>query len=422
MFISRKTIFFHRRQAGWALVSMAILLIILMSSWAWYHVKNPRKQAENRSDRTLAQAKQALLAYLIAGNKANSVSTQLQETGSRLPCPDTSGNGQTDAMLCKAKGINIQGLLPWQTLGIPPSQDGYGQCLWYAVSGPVKGTAAGAAATSVNSDDSPYPLAQLSVNDGQQNWPAVAVVFAPGPPLQTQNFGTTSTHQVCALPNQGVADNASYFLEGSNVFTHSERYTNTPAFTQFQANNRFAVNDRLTWISPEEFAYAVTQRAVQFARYTLQQFYNNNGYYPSPATTPRGECASSGSTNKGYLPSGCSPAPAWADFLDDDNWWDKIHYAVSAKCQAGTTLCNGTGPGLFVDGHEAQMVLVARGRALPGQDCSNFTGCIENTQNQAAITDPNNLSYSSPASLNYINSTLNTSQNYTNDLVIYIPL
>ena len=94
-------------------------------------------QRDRVSDRALAQAREALLAYA-ADRPINAAVGP-----GYLPCPDLDDDGWAEATCGSQNGDSGQadrlGRLPWKTLGVPDLRDGYGERLWYAVSSKYKG-------------------------------------------------------------------------------------------------------------------------------------------------------------------------------------------------------------------------------------------------------------------------------------------
>src|SRR6185295_16201223 len=139
----------------------------------------------------LAAAKEALIAYAVANPDAPG----------RLPCVDTLNVGTAPSGPCGSPGIPQLGRLPWQTLGLPVLRDGSGECLWYAVSGKFVNP------QPVNSDTT----GELNVV-GDSGTPVatavIAVIFAPGPAVESQSRTPTDATKLCA-----GTDSASDYLD-----------------------------------------------------------------------------------------------------------------------------------------------------------------------------------------------------------------
>lgn len=94
-----------------------------------------------------------------------------------------------------AAADTVIGRFPWRTLGLPPIRDGYGECLWYAISAGHKSTGINPA-IKMNWD----ALGQLdlvNLSSGalvprnlQEYERPVAIIFSPGPQLGSQSRGS----------------------------------------------------------------------------------------------------------------------------------------------------------------------------------------------------------------------------------------
>ena len=153
-------------------------------------------QRDRLTERALAQAREALIAY--AADRPISA-----EVGpGYLPCPDLDDDGWAESTCGSMTGDSGQaqrlGRLPWKTLGLPDLRDGEGERLWYAVSSKYKGLLNCAVSRACLDMSPDAALGTISVrdrsgtllNDGTvaeayraNEGGAVAVVIAPGAPL-----------------------------------------------------------------------------------------------------------------------------------------------------------------------------------------------------------------------------------------------
>ncbi|WP_068636992.1 hypothetical protein [Thauera butanivorans] len=172
--------------AGHGLVAALALAILLGAGGLLAHGELEtrfRTRAQARSIAALSQAREALLGYAISYDESHSGQGQ-----GYLPCPDTDNTGSTALGACGPRGAAASGRLPWRTLALPQLLDGWGECLWYAVSGSVKHNPK---ALALNWD-SPGQF-RLWRGDGRSlpaaapDGLAIAVVFAPGPVLDGQH-------------------------------------------------------------------------------------------------------------------------------------------------------------------------------------------------------------------------------------------
>ena len=127
------------RQAGMALVLVALFLVAVLVSLAALGRNGlaASAQRDRITERALAQAREALIAYAAERPIDAAVGPGY------LPCPDADDDGWAEATCCSRSGHLGQaerlGRLPWKTLGLPDLRDGSGERLWYAVSTRHKG-------------------------------------------------------------------------------------------------------------------------------------------------------------------------------------------------------------------------------------------------------------------------------------------
>lgn len=200
----------------------------------------------------LARAKEALIGW--------SANAPIPGT---LLCPDMDNNGTADPP-CGLAGVSVLGRLPWKTLGLPDLRDGSGECLWYAVSGVFKNSPPTSPLNSdtngqftIMSSDGVTPLA-----GGSPATMAIAVVFAPGSSLPGNNR-SPSAATIC-----GGNTTAANYLDTSSGINNATVATNT----FIAANTSSAFNDRLIYITPEQFFTTVEKRVAREARICLNEF------------------------------------------------------------------------------------------------------------------------------------------------------
>ena len=344
----------HRRprrgsQRGQAIL-ITVLLLGLILTISFYSLVRPRNvdiEANAQTERVLAQAKEALIAYASGRDATN--------RPAELPCPDADNNGIADSPCgTLAPQITI-GRLPWKTLGIPDLRDGSGERLWYAVSDNFKNSPA---VTPLNSNTP----GQFTVTGIASN--VIAIVFAPGTVVAAQSRIAANTNDV------------AHYLEGENATS------NNSIFISAASSNIF--NDRLLAITPAMFFPAVEIRVAQQIRSTLNAYYTANQYFP-PANDYDVSCVAA---NQGMIPAnpmacgamfaGWSP-PSW---FTTEQWYRVMFYAVAPAC-ADTTAINCTGAGGFltlngVSGIRA--LIISPGTKYPGQppgSCTSITDCLE---------------------------------------------
>ena len=204
---------------------------------------------------SLVQAREALLGHAATYRDDPAHAT---EVFGYLPCPDTTGDGESDPP-CGAAGEASIGLLPFKTLGLPDLRDSTGACLWYAVAGSFKNLPK-ATATVMNWDTQ----GQFRVRDAgnttivapdDAQGGAAAIVFAAGPPLPGQNRGIFAAEPCRTDPSQ-----VSAHLDGSYNFASGA----TIALIQgpvADGSGNATNNDRLAWVTPKEIFDRVKGRS-----------------------------------------------------------------------------------------------------------------------------------------------------------------
>lgn len=218
------------------------------------------RKREAATTLALAQAKEALIAYAVAYPERHPVGSppRAAYVPGHLPCPDSNGaigNEGNEDPNCGAKGVTVVGYLPWKTLGLPPPRDGWGNCLWYAVSGNFK---ANPKADLLNWD-SPGQF-QVVGRDGatvlagaNADTRPVAVVFSPGP----------------ALPGQARANGggecggdyvAGHFLDALGAVNNGLPNPTAEGVSTVIAEATAGNNDRLAWITRDDIFVRGIQR------------------------------------------------------------------------------------------------------------------------------------------------------------------
>jgi hypothetical protein len=185
-----------------AVLSLLVVgVLYFLANWAGPDILNAYRA--QRTEAALAQAREALLGY----------ATRYRDTVDAnavygyLPLPDL-GSTRNNNLGCVDEGcdagnflgvaadVTVIGRFPWRLLGTEPLRDGYGECLWLAVSGSYKRVQP--SAPPMNWDT----LGQIDVvaANGAVNLASilatahdrpVAIIFSPGIALPNQNRGET---------------------------------------------------------------------------------------------------------------------------------------------------------------------------------------------------------------------------------------
>ncbi len=255
------------RQRGFILV----LLLALLAIGFLYAIVSQLNPEDFKAARTgdtadaLAQAKAALIGYA-----ATYRDTHSDDVFGYLPCPSLTGSGQA-ALNCDSSGTTVVGLLPYQTLGLPDLRDGSGNCLWYAVSGSHKYNPK---AVPLNWDSQGLIQVQdaqgtVLVQPSDGNGGAVAVIFAPGPPLPGQNR-TPNANSPCNVADLTANPNEyRNYLDGvpnasgpNTPYSFPSAANTTTAIAQGASNTLGASNnDQVIWITAKEVFDRVLTRA-----------------------------------------------------------------------------------------------------------------------------------------------------------------
>ncbi len=266
------------KQRGLALL---FLLILIGLAGAFFLITTMNKSGaalslarDQKTQAALDLAKQVLLSYVatVYAEKAmNPTSPTNKGVPGYLPCPELSPPGifpeGSAAGSCGPAIVSAIGRLPWYTLDIEPLRDGYSECLWYAVSGTYKFSPNGATTNTSTSNmmnwDTPGLFDVLAADGstflagGSSSTRAVAVIFAPGPPLPGQGQDRSSA----GGPNCGGNYTASNYLDFANGVNNSTVSTLANGITQFiagQASGTF--NDKLVYITRDEVWAAIKKR------------------------------------------------------------------------------------------------------------------------------------------------------------------
>jgi hypothetical protein len=382
---------------------LSVLLVCVGAAAFIFNLSSPGQaaiEADAKTAAALAMAKDGLIAYAASVDTAASDGTLLNTARpGELPCPDRSlNNGVADTNCHLNIGRRI-GRLPWKTLGLPDLRDGSGERLWYAVSAGFIESARSSTAVLNSNTGGEYTVTGVSAASN-----VIAVVFAPGAALGTQNRDS-SVSALCSTTGLTVTNNfcATNYLESENSNGDTTLDTQLPSTT---------FNDRAMLITQDNFFPTVSMRVAREARIFLNAYYTLNGLYPNanPYTDNTYYCSST--TYQGRIPQtinsgglGCTAPvqPAWGA-VAIPNWfflheWHKlVFYAVSTNCARNdffsSLLCVLSG-GLTVTGvsTNARALVITTGRAYTGQTrpCAAVADCLDdadNTNGDTVFTKP----------------------------------
>jgi len=248
---------------------MTVLAIVLYTLIGGLSGAVLQAEQRARTGRSLAVAKEALIAHAVtyperhlrctdAGDawvpcdSVTAVNRYVAYVPGPLPCPELAsslGEGK-EAGNCGTQGVSSLGRVPWLSLGLQPQADGRGDCLWYAISGSFK--------TSPKPDllnwDSRGQFRLVDAASGNLIADGVvAVLFAPGPPLASQNRTTTFSSR----PACGDTIAAAQFLDrvtvGATTIDNAVPNPDPNAVTTFAVGAVDGVlNDQLAWITVDD--------------------------------------------------------------------------------------------------------------------------------------------------------------------------
>jgi len=267
----------HQLHLQQAAALMVMLLIMIMGSVAFLlsSLNSSAIQVERDKKTTiaLAEAKEALIGDTVSSlSLATAGYLRLPDLGfgiGNVPAegsspPNFSGN-DTD--------YSVIGKVPWKTLGISPSRDGQGECIWYVLSGRFKND------PTTNSAFISDTLGQIDVVDGNGNAIAsniVALLIAPGLPLDGQNRALSNpAYTQCGgnydarnyldpyKNSDAVSGNVNYFTGSTD--NRIALNTNDKQFVM-TLNNHY--NDRFLFITADDIFRPIVRRADYSAQIT----------------------------------------------------------------------------------------------------------------------------------------------------------
>jgi hypothetical protein len=459
-----------------------IMMIILVLGVVTVLVSSFNSSAVNiERDKTtaqaLAQAREALIGYAVtyADTHSNTVPGY-------LPCPDRSGTGgstgEGSSDTCSGTDISTLGRLPWRTLGLEPLRDGYGECLWYAVSGTYQNNPK----TDMMNWDT-RGLLKVSDANGNSMSDVVAVIFAPGPPLTGQDRAASSP---ATAPTCGGNYTASNYLDSDGTHDNSAVSGNASATSSFYSGTSSQMNDKLIYITRQDIWNAMLKRndfmttlktMTQKAAECIADYGKRNyryvqwphvdkrlpwsgRFYPSSSDYKTDSSYDDeDNRNAGRLPyrvntsdsqtSNYINSPYYQLTSDGDNcpdvkdshghkdwpnyypWWtnwkDHLYYAVSSSFDPDASIYSSwsgwhaphCGTCVEVNGTEYAAVVIFAGQALSGQSRATDADHLSasNYLEGSNLTNINNSSYGGGT---YVNGTdLSSNPGTTNDDVLY---
>lgn len=122
-------------QQGLAMLIMVFMIALALTGFLLTRL-NPttiKIERDKQSASALAEAKDGLIGFTIQTNIVNSGYLPNPDLKLSAAIPEGSQSGMAGGV-----DISLLGKLPWRSLGMSALKDGWGECLWYAVSGRFK--------------------------------------------------------------------------------------------------------------------------------------------------------------------------------------------------------------------------------------------------------------------------------------------
>lgn len=423
------------RQNGIALIILVIVIALTASTFYFSSISVVDYQMDNleQTRSALKKAKQAIIDYAVM-HADGSGSGDPGEFG-YLPCPYiTNATEGVQDLTCNNRYKNTIGYLPWISLETDILRDGSGNCLWYAVSGSYKNNPV---SELINEDTN--GMFQLMDNTGAVKVGGlpeeriVAVVYAPGAPLATQNRTLDATTS-CGDDAVSIAE----YLEGDGATDNSsvqdivDTIDQVIASSLSSAEEAVPYNDHILTITREEIWLAVMGRSdistkmqsltlalaeclrnygfnngfnrlpwpadITLADYRLEDNYDDSdgmsgyaGRFPflvSDSNTSIGV----GTSDEIFTQGNCTIAGGISADLDVvgseyrnlwNNWKDHFFYVVSKDFEPDNSAAS-CGTCITVDGSQMAAVVIFAGSRVVGQIRNGPVGIDVDTKNNIA--------------------------------------
>ena len=398
------------RHGGAGLLLVALFLLAVMGSLAAIGMSAYATNAQRAriTERALAQAREALLAY----GAERPISREVGP--GYLPCPDTDDDGWAQATCGSLSGHLGQderlGRLPWKTLGLPDLRDGHGERLWYAVSSRHKGLLNCAASRECREMTPASALGAITirdrsgavVHDGRLADPrraadggAVAVVIAPGPAL-TRADGREQVRECrpgdcdalgrcltdppwraarcdpanyldVAPARAGAEDNATFHdrNDAAGRALNADGFIHGPILTP---GGDVAVNDRLAVLAYNDLMPRVMARIALEMAHCLRE---RAGGLPQP------EAACGAGAFLGRIEADALEAGTCSARADDPAWWPswRPHVLYALAAPTGLEVVDEEGRTLAAGRRFALLATQVADQCIPQQVTCGEAGC-----------------------------------------------
>ncbi|HEX5128872.1 MAG TPA: hypothetical protein VFV90_03960 [Usitatibacter sp.] len=385
---------------GLPLLLVAIVLAVASAGALALSSASTEQHRQRASERALAQAREALLAF------AADRPIDARVGPGYLPCPDLDDDGWAEATCGSLSGHIGQdqrlGRLPWKTLGLPDLRDGYGERLWYAVSTRYKGLLNCAASRPCVDMTPPVALGTITVRDAAghpvhdgtladaarvDSGGVAAVILAPGPVLRRRDgheqrrdcaMGLCDARGRCLAepPRLAARCDPRNYLDASaaedNAGFHDRsdeagRGGNVDGFIQgpVASEGRLEVNDRVAVVTHGDAMARVMSRVAIELAHCLR----TGGVPPPDEACPASPAL--GRIADVALGSSCAAS------LEDPGWWRawRPHVLQALAGPAGLELVDGEGRRLGAGRRFAVVVTRDAGSCAPGRVECDASGC-----------------------------------------------
>lgn len=285
------------RQRGVALLALVAILMVAVTGAviSALSVNRLRLERESRSTAALAEVAEALTGWSVSH----------PDHPGMLPYPDrgNDGNydGNSDCISGAPSSAQLLGRVPWlgQTapcvaphtgLGVSVF-DGHGETLWMAVSRNLMVV-----------PPTTYPPVSLALRDSTPPTPWMTVVDATGAVISNRVAAVLfAPGLTIAGKTRGVASAADNYLDQFPAGATTIDNANNSDLTFVSADPMVTYNDRLRFITIEQWIEALKPRVVGEVRASLERYRVLNGAYPPyAAKLADGACAAGRSS--GFLP------------------------------------------------------------------------------------------------------------------------
>lgn len=404
------------------LILMAIIAMLATAATVEYFSRaNMHQLKMQKTQQSLAIAKQALLAYSSEKIDTSAKCNLNCPRPGDLPCPDRNNDGNAE-ISCNTQASRL-GRLPWKTLGIDDIRDGASERLWYAVSERFKNNTR---VLPLNSET----LGTISLKDAQGNLihdaangsGLVAVIIAPNEIL-------TRADNLQQSRSADNLNNPQHYLDiAANEDNADFMENNANGFILGTLSQDDSINDAIMTITKNEINTVMETRVLtEVMQALLFNFCPNqvniktrtchattaDDFFPDPAlvtdasclgTAAIVTCSADNSVNVGRIP--VSGNANWTEnvvnsilrgnaehnWFQQNGWRELIFYARAPACQEATKNCSGAGfltlngaitPTATPSNLNKRMVLISAGSALVTQTRANnadktaFTNYIE---------------------------------------------